>query len=133
MNNFAKYLNFLIEFIDKNRKKIIFLSNLIVSASLISIFIQFNNKIEINFQTLINKNTYQIYFFGFLSYIFLFLSWNVFSKKEKIENNVVRNFILFSYSNIAKYIPGSIGLYIYRLASYDVDKISVKNNKRCIA
>ena len=47
-------------------------------------------------------------------------------QKGKIENNVVRNFILFSYSNIAKYIPGSIGLYIYRLASYDVDKISVK-------
>ncbi len=126
MNNFAKYLNILIEFIDKHRKKIILLSNLIVSASLISIFIQFNNKIEINFQTLINKNMYQIYFFGFLSYIFLFLSWDIFSKKEKIDNNVVRNFILFSYSNIAKYIPGSIGLYIYRLASYNVDKISVK-------
>ena len=126
MTNFAKYLNYLIDYFDKHRKKIIFLSNLIVSASLISIFIQFNNKIEINFQTLINKDTYQIYFFGFTSYIFLFLSWDIFSKKEKIENNVVRNFILFSYSNVAKYIPGSIGLYVYRLASYNVDKISVK-------
>ncbi len=126
MNNLAKYLNHFIDYFDKHRKKIIFLSNLIVSASLISIFFQFNNKIEINFETLINKDTYQIYFFGFASYIFLFLSWNIFSKKEKIENNIIKNFILFSYSNIAKYIPGSIGLYVYRLASYDVDKISVK-------
>lgn len=121
-----KKIDYIIGKLNNNRKKFIYISNLLVIISIISIYLSYKEIFDIRLSSLLHLKVLNILIFGIFSYFFLFLSWNTYSKKEKIEENYFKNFIIFAFSNMAKYIPGSIGLFVYRSMSYKVTKSSLK-------
>lgn len=121
----AKFSSF-VKVIEKNRNKLVILSNIVVIFSLATIYFSFRDEITLKSSDIFNYSFLLILLFGVCSYIFLFLSWNIFSKKENIDYNIYNNFVTFSYSNMAKYIPGSLGLFFYRTLLYKVTKNSIK-------
>jgi hypothetical protein len=122
---YAKFSSF-IEIIEKNRKKLVIVSNIVVVLSLITIYFSFSNEISFQITLFFNNQFLYVILFGIISYSFLFLSWNIYSKNENIDSSIYNNFVTFSYSNMAKYIPGSLGLFFYRTLLYKVTKDSLK-------
>lgn len=126
MEYFDAKFSSVVNIIEKNRNKLVIVSNIVVIFSLSSIYFYFRDEITLKNTNIFNYSLLSIFIYGICSYTFLFLSWNIFSKKENIDHNIYNNFVTFSYSNMAKYIPGSLGLFFYRTLLYKVTKNSIK-------